>query len=71
MFRGVLLAYPDLRQDYGEERWIGIGTTRGPVAVVAFAQPTPELLRIISLRKATSRESKEYERAIKDELETS
>ena len=29
MFRGFLLVRPDLRKDYGEERWIGIGMIRG------------------------------------------
>ena len=29
MFRGVLIAEPDTREDYGEKRWRGIGTIRG------------------------------------------
>ena len=29
MFRGVLLVRPDTREDYGEERWLGIGMLRG------------------------------------------
>jgi hypothetical protein len=29
MFCGILLFSPDLREDYGESRWIGIGTIRG------------------------------------------
>ena len=38
MFRGFLLIRPDTREDYGEERWIGIGLIRGRFAVVAFAE---------------------------------
>jgi uncharacterized DUF497 family protein len=33
MFRGLLIVDPDTREDYGEKRWIGIGTIRGRTAV--------------------------------------
>jgi len=70
MFRGLLLASPDVRKDYGENRWIGIGMIRGRAVVVVFAERGPEAIRIISLRKATHRERKEYEKAIQNGLET-
>ena len=38
MFRGQLLFAPDTSEDYGEERWIGIGMIQGRVAFVAFAE---------------------------------
>jgi uncharacterized protein len=60
MFRGFLLVRPDTREDYGEERWIGIGMIRGRFAYT---------IRIISLRKADHEERKEYEKAIQDGLE--
>jgi uncharacterized protein len=69
MFRGFLLVRPDTRKDYGEERWIGIGMIRGCVVFVAFAEPSHETVRIISLRKADHEERKEYEKAIEDGLE--
>jgi uncharacterized protein len=69
MFAGPFLARPDMREDYGEERWIGVGVTRGRVAFVAFAVVSEETIRIISLRKATNEERKEYEAAIYDGLE--
>lgn len=69
MFRGALVVDPDTRKDYGETRWIGIGTIRGRTAVVVFAERGPETIRIISLRKATRRERKQYEKAIQNELE--
>ncbi len=69
MFRGFLLVRPDTREDYGEERWIGIGMIRGCVAFVAFAEPSYDTVRIISLRKADHEERKEYEKAIEDGLE--
>ncbi len=69
MFRGALVVDSDTRKDYGETRWIGIGTIRGRTAVVVFAERGPETIRIISLRKATRRERKQYEKAVKDGLE--
>ncbi len=59
MFGGILLFSPDVRKDYGESRWVGI------------AERGPETIRIISLRKATRRERKQYEKAVEDQLETS
>jgi uncharacterized DUF497 family protein len=69
MFRGLLLVRPDAREEYGEERWIGIGMIRGRVAFVAFAEPLHDTVRIISLRKADYEERKEYEKAIQNGLE--
>ncbi len=69
MFRGALVVDPDTREDYGENRWIGFGMIRGRVVYVAFAEHGPDVIRIISLRKASRRESKEYEKAIQDRLE--
>ena len=69
MFDSIFLFRADIRQDYGESRSIGIGTVRGRTAVVVFAERAPGIIRIISLRKATRHERKEYEKAIQDELE--
>jgi uncharacterized DUF497 family protein/uncharacterized protein (DUF4415 family) len=41
MFDGPFLARPDTREDYEEERWIGIGMTKGRVALVAFSVEGP------------------------------
>src|ERR1700732_2665283 len=69
MFGGIFLFLPDVRKDYGAIRWIGIGTIRGRAAVVAFTQRGPDTIRIISLRKATRRERKQYEKAVQDQRE--
>jgi uncharacterized protein len=69
MFHGPLLVRPDTREDYGEERWIGIGMIRDRLALVAFAEPSPDTIRIISLRRADYEERKEYEKAFQDGLE--
>ena len=55
----------DMRQDYGEDRWIGIGITHGRVVVVVYTeQDNGETIRIISLRKALKHERKRFEEAI-------
>jgi len=69
MFQGALLVEPDTREDYEERRWRGIGMIGGRVVQVVFCELGPEAIRIISLRKATSRERQEYEKAIQDGLE--
>jgi uncharacterized protein len=46
MFRGLLLFWPDVREDYGESRWVGIGTIRGRTAVVVSTEREPETVRI-------------------------
>jgi uncharacterized protein len=69
MFQGPLLVRPDRREDYGEERWIGIGMIRDRVAFVAFAEPSPDTIRIISLRRADYEERKEYEESLQEGLE--
>ena len=71
MFCGSLLFAPDVREDYGESRWVGIGAIRGRTAVVVFTERGPETIRIISLRKATRRECEYYKKAVEDQLETS
>src|SRR5271154_3235716 len=46
MFRGAPLIQPDISQDYGEERWIGIGMIQGRVAFVTSAERPPDTIRI-------------------------
>lgn len=70
LFRGLALVYPDARADYGEERWVGLGLVGTRLAQIVFTEPKPGTIRVISLRKATSRERKEFEKAIQDRLET-
>ena len=58
------------REDYGGNRWVGIGTIRGRTTVAVFTERGPETIRIISLRKATRHENKQYKKAVEDQLET-
>jgi uncharacterized DUF497 family protein len=70
MFRGSVIAEPDTRDDYGEKRWVGLGLIHGRVTHIVFTEREGDVIRIISLRKATRREREQYEKAIQDRLET-
>ncbi|WP_313929912.1 BrnT family toxin [Microcoleus sp. FACHB-SPT15] len=63
-----MLVALDEREDYGEDRWIGIGLLNGRVVVVVYTEPDDETIRIISLRKALSHERKRYEQYLKNRL---
>ena len=57
----------DHREDYGEDRWQGIGMLDGVVVVViVFTEPQTGTVRVISMRKATKNERTGYEKRIKD-----
>ena len=60
MFQHPMVTLLDHKQDYGEERWIGIGILGTIPAVVVFAEPNENIIRIISARKATKHEEKIY-----------
>jgi hypothetical protein len=69
MFYSPVVVVPDLRDDYGESRWKGIGVLHGRTVAVIFAERGPDTIRIISLRKADHEERSEYEKTIEDGLE--
>ena len=68
IFEGPLYTAPDARDDYGEDRWTGIGNFRGRVMVVVFTERGADRIRIISVRKALKHERKYYEKSIQDEF---
>ena len=68
IFTSPMLVTLDDRQDYGEDRWIGIGLVRARVVVVVYSEREEEVIRIISMRKALSHERTKYEKAIRDQL---
>ncbi len=52
----------DDREDYGENRYIGIGLLSGRrVVVVVYTEPDEETVHLISLQKALSYERRRYE----------
>ena len=69
IFEGPILTALDEREDYGEDRWIGIGLLRGLVVVIVFTERSEDRMRIISLRKALKHERIKYEQAIRNGLE--
>ena len=69
VFNKVLLASLDDSQDYGEQRWIGIGMlNNGIVVVIVFVEQDDDTIRIISMRKANKNEKSRYEKEIKNRL---
>ena len=70
VFKFPMLTKLDERKDYGEDRWIGIGLMDMRVVVIVFIELKANTIRVISFRKATSDERKQYEQAYKDEFGT-
>jgi uncharacterized DUF497 family protein len=50
----------DLRFTYGESRWVAMGPIGSRKHVLVFTRREAEIVRVISLRKANSREMKFY-----------
>ena len=59
VFEKPLLALPDTRFRYGEERWIGFGLLSDLIVAVVFVR-RGNAIRIISLRPATYGERNGY-----------
>lgn len=55
--------FQDLRRSYGESRFITVGFLDGRLTVVVWTQRGPRK-RIISMRNANERETKEYSRGM-------
>lgn len=68
MFAGPMLVGRDLRKDYGEPRKVGFGFIRGRLIAIAFTEREPDIVRIISARKANRREKTYYQEALADQL---
>lgn len=56
MFDGPLVLFEDLREDYGEQRMIGIGLLGARVVLVVHVE-SDETIHIISMRKADNDET--------------
>jgi uncharacterized protein len=66
IFQGPMLASLDEKDDYGEDRYIGIGFLRVKAVVVVFTEEHPEIIRLISVRKATRHEEERFREALPD-----
>jgi uncharacterized DUF497 family protein len=71
IFESPMLIALDAREDYGEERWIGIGFLRERIVVLVFSERKDNTIRIISLRKALKHERIKFEEAVRDQLDAS
>ena len=69
LFENPILVIPDIRKEYGENRWIGIGRmNNGIIAVIVFTEKESGTIRVISMRKASKKERKKYEGNIQNRL---
>jgi uncharacterized protein len=69
LFGNPMLVVPDIRKEYGENRWIGVGRiNNGMIAVIVFTEKENGTIRIISMRKASKKERKKYEDNIPNRL---
>jgi uncharacterized DUF497 family protein len=68
IFEGVTLTVLDDREEYGEERYITLGLLKNTVVIIAHTEQ-PNAIRIISMRKATRYEERNYFSQVGHELE--
>jgi uncharacterized protein len=66
LFQGDRLEFRDDRKDYGEERFIIVGRINNRLMIAVYTQRSPETIRVISLRKANSREKEQFEKTVKN-----
>ena len=66
MFNRPMLTLLDNRENYGEERFVGIGWIQTLIGVVVYVERHEDTIRIISARKATKQEAHHYEQRIKN-----
>jgi uncharacterized DUF497 family protein len=66
LFEGNRLVFTDDRKDYGESRFITVGYIENRMMVAAYTQRSSGTIRIISLRKANSREKARFGKTIKN-----
>ncbi|RME44716.1 MAG: BrnT family toxin [Caldilineae bacterium] len=59
VFGGATFTFEDDRFEYGEDRYITLGLLRGMVVVIAHTE-REDVIRVISMRKATRNEQKIY-----------
>ncbi len=68
IFGPNLIIELDDRENYGEDRWAGVGILEDRIVEIIFTEPTENTIRIISLRKAKKYEREHYAKTIKDRL---
>ena len=66
LFDHPMIVHLDVRNDYEENRWVGIGMMKHHVAVVVYTERMGDAIRIISARKANKREVRQYVKNIQN-----
>jgi uncharacterized DUF497 family protein len=64
VLKGPCITFVDERFDYGEKRLITLGLLAGRAVLIAHAQRSDDITRIISMRKANRREQKIYQKRL-------
>ena len=66
VFSHPMLAQLDVRKDYGEDRWVGIGFMKNTVAAVVYVEwIEEERVRLISARRALHHERQRYNEEVR------
>ena len=60
LFAGPTLVLPDLREDYGEDRYQTIGYLRGRMVMVVWTPRGGDERRVFSMRKCNVKEQARY-----------
>lgn len=68
IFDSPMLVALDTRQNYGEDRWIGLGLLNHRVVVVVYTYQNTDTIRVISMRKALQYERFQYEEFLRNRL---
>ena len=68
IFDSPMLTALDTREEYEEDRIIGIGFLKNFIVVVVYTELTEDTTRIISLRKALKHERQQFEKALRNEV---
>jgi hypothetical protein len=66
VFEQPMVVYLDVRNDYKENRWLGIGMMKYHVVVIVYTERVGDVIRIISARKANKREVSYYVETIEN-----
>ena len=68
VFHLPMLVALDDREDYGEDRYVGIGILNTRVVIVVYTERADDTIRIISMMKATTNERTRYEQLLRNQL---
>ncbi|MDZ3993308.1 BrnT family toxin [Pseudomonas sp. Teo4] len=66
IFNHPMLIRQDDSGGYGEARWVSIGWLKALIGVVVYTERRGDVIRIISARKATRWEAKQYDQRIEN-----